>query len=554
MDQDSAFDLREEARQLFDLSGVQKPAIKILLYTDAPDVVTREIGGTFSLGRMIEHLEGHSPAFAQFEVRWLSRYRDDDRSLTNKLHDVLNQEAGTGEPFDQIWFFGLHQINKKRPDLVLHGGSPESELTAAEVTALTKWMEEHHGGVLVTGDHAAERPADFIANDPNALCPDTKRNETFLSLGRALGRCIPRGGQLRGWEGDPTSLAGHTFNTLVPRRGIPSNEQGLQRDTLAQRITHNLFDETGQPSITGQPHPLFFYRDGLPIQFFPDHMHEGSVVLPDLSNETVWKRNSDGFQPAPHIVATGIDTDTGKTLNLLAAYDGTSVSLGRIVADSSWHHYFNINLEDFRFPGPPDSATDQIGQFYANLAVWLTPIEKRQQMSTLMVEWLASLPVTLEHSGPIPTEGIGPLLATGDAALTVLKRVASPCEIHELMQMTLSNERRQQFETLHLPEENLTMSALPSKQLMLGYLINRFSQKADESRQSVLGRFGLADAPPTERIATSELAFRRQRREVSRALKQAQKFSPVPDVSPLNEFASQIRLRSSDSSTGKTKD
>lgn len=530
MAQDFLRNFRDESRQLFELPHVNKPTIKILLYTDAPNLVTTRRVGSFSLGRMIEHLEGHSPAFANLEIRWESRYRDNSLTANNKLHDLLEAEAKTGEPFDQIWFFGIHQINRTSPDVGLGGGTRESELTADEVTALTKWMDQHQGGVLVTGDHANERPSDFIADDPNPLCPDTARTERFLSLGRALGRCIPRAGQMRDWEGDPTSDRGHRASTVVLVHGTGINDPGLDRDPQPQQIALQHFDETGRPTDIGRPHPLFFYNDEQSIQFLPDHRHEGTVQLPpNIADETVWKRNAEGFQPQPHIVATGIDRDRGGPANLLAVYDGTAVNVGRIVADSSWHHYFNVNLENLMFPAAPATPADQIGQFYSNLAVWLCPVHKRQQMANAMVQWLARNPVTLEVVGPILTEKLSELLGTGSAALAVLKRVASPCEVHELLQMVLTAERRKKVETVHFPEKSAGLTTLPSKELVLGYMVNRFSLKSKEFRHlEANDSKALIKATQTESIDASELAFRRQRREVTRALKAAEELSPLP--------------------------
>jgi hypothetical protein len=513
------------------VSRFDKPTIKILLYTDAPNLVTRRRTGPFSLGRMIQHLEGHSPAFARFDVRWESRYLNNSVIANNKLHDLLDREAQTGEPFDQIWFFGVHQINTTSANLGLNGGTRESELTEEESIALEQWMEEHHGGVLVTGDHANDRPPDAISDDPNPRFPDTARGENFFSLGRALGRCIPRASYMRDWEGDPTVARGHSSNTHVPVRGVRVDDPGLQRDRNPQRISHQLFDASGRPANVGQPHPLFLYNDDHPIQFLPDHAHEGAVQLPpNIADETIWK-SKDDVRPLPQIVATGVDADRGTALNLIATYDGTAVNLGRIVADSSWHHYFNVNLENLRFPAEPGSPADQIGEFYANLVIWLCPAQKRKQMSDLMVRWITNDPTVLEVTGPNPTERLGALLGTGGTALRVLKRVASACEIHELLQMTLSEERQQLFETVHFAEASDGLTALPSKQLVLGYNVYQFSRKSKELRSlAKTNPEGFTKAIQEESINASEMAFRRQRREVMRALKAAERLSPPPDL------------------------
>jgi hypothetical protein len=351
-----------------------------------------------------------------------------------------------------------------------------------------------------------------MPEDPNELVPDTARKEPFLGLGRALGRGIPRAGKLRAWEGDPTALSGHNFNTHFLRPNLSSDNSILEHDPFPQQISPTFFDDTGlQVKSGGQRHPLFLYSDEQDIEFLPDHMHEGKVVVPDLKDETVWKRNAAGLKPGPQVVATGLNADTGESLPLIIAYDGTAINVGRIVADTSWHHYFNVNLEGLLFPAPVGSPADQIGQFYANLGIWLCPIKKRQEMADAMISWLASQPVVLEVYGPVSTDELPALLGTGDAALALLKRVASPCEIHELVQMKVPRKRLQKVETLFLPEESAFSSALPSKQLLLGYLVNR-SLQDKQTEKSI-----------PKPVDAAEEAFRRQQDEILRVLKDAEK-------------------------------
>ncbi len=146
----------------------------------------------------------------------------------------------------------------------------------------------------------------------------------------------------------------------------------------------------------GVPHPILQGRNG-PINRFPDHMHEGEVVTPlNLQNpltingasyQPEYPTNNNGFTPAPSIIATTttntssvsnvghsvtvastgeIIAGTGDasflgspceqfftgdmtaslstTIGVLCAYDGRGVNVGRIVTDSSFHHYLDLNL------------------------------------------------------------------------------------------------------------------------------------------------------------------------------------------------------------------
>ncbi|MGA9994105.1 MAG: hypothetical protein WBP93_01770 [Pyrinomonadaceae bacterium] len=449
------------------LLPAERPTIRILLYTDDPKVITKgnELMG---LGLMIEHLQAHAPAFAKIEVEWVSRSSNAQTHADHKL-----DEATLGR-YDEVWFFGLHQVNREKFTLGILRGGPQSELDAIEVAALKNWMKVSEdnskggGGVLMTGDHANKRPPDALPNQ-NADCPDNSREEKFLGLGRALGRCVPRAGRMRKWEGTPTAYPQDSFNTQTPVTGIDINSLQIQADPNPQQLLLQTFDVKGSPAPGGQAHPLFFYKGEAWIQVFPDHAHEGAIIMPtNLNDLDVWPRGK-FMQPTPVLVARGVDKRNSQLLNLVSAYNGDNADVGRIVADSSWHHYLFVNLFKFRLPVPVGSVGDQIGQFYGNLALWLAPRRKRQEMTDTMVRWLADHPLMHEEVGGDPLE-------IGRKAYSLLSKVASPCEIHELLQMAAPSEYRAQFETIYFPERGYTLSPFPSKEVLLGSVIEMYYQ------------------------------------------------------------------------------
>lgn len=387
--------------------AVEKPTISILLYTDNPQFSTsKEFDQFFGLGLMIERLKGHAPKFAKIRTTLLNRTKR--RHADTKLDTVLDKES-----FDEIWFFGTQQANTRR--------EPESELTSNEVKALTRWMKgrakdgSEGGGVLMTGDHADPPPAYRIRN-PDGPCKDTSADVEHLGLGRAIGHCVPRAGLLRRWEGKTRN------NTLAG--------PGFQMDRVPQELflknVNRYGDSDPDPDQKRRrPHPLFFYRSDQFIKVFPDHGHEGEVVIPkDL--DASWPKGSRG-RTKPQVVAKGKDRVNGNELNIIAAYNGDLAGVGRIVADSTWHHYTNLNLLGFEHPAPEGSFADQIGQFYANLAVWLAPRRKRIAMAHAMFSQIAEH--MLQQEQLVDAESIG------KAAQSVLMREASPCEAHELMEV-----------------------------------------------------------------------------------------------------------------------
>ena len=340
----------------------------------------------------------------------------------------------------------------------------------------------------MTGDHANEPPDDALPLDDDPLTDPVSDHEHFLGLGRALGHRVPRAGRLRKWKGPPTRLKEDSFNTQVLTSGTDPESLGLHSDPVPQQLILRTFNSRGEPVQGGQPHPLFLYMPDRWIQLFPDHMHEGSVIIPRKLGTRTWPKGKHR-QPEPRVVARGIDKRNAQLLNIVAAYNGDSANVGRIVADSTWHHYFNVNLNLFLPPGDEDSAADQIGQFYSNLAMWLAPYNIRFEMARVMVDYLARDPHIFEDAGP-PTQDTSvearmvEALTIGRRAFSLLSELASPCEVHELIQILIGTPHSAKIETLYLPDSAATLSYLPSKELLLGDVVGRHRRKIAQIESS----------------------------------------------------------------------
>lgn len=511
-------------RELHNLSTAEKPTIRILLYTDDPELVVEETGPPFGLGAMIDQIRSHPLAFANVLTVLKSRYPNRTATPVQKINTLLKEAEDKNEPFDQVWFFGIHQINKANFRLRIGGGGPESELDKAEVAALRTRMDSGLG-VLVTGDHANERPTDALDN-PDSPCTDRARGEQFLGLGRALGRCIPRAGMMRDWEGDPTADPRRSFNTQVVTFGTSLTQRAFQQDSVPQQLILKTFNERGKPSLEGRPHPLFFYRQGEAILLFPDHLHEGAVTVPEKLEEDLWPRTADRFQPKPRVVAYGVDKRNAKKLKLIAVYDGDPAGAGRIVTDSTWHHYFNTNLSAFPATSAPLTAADQIGQYYSNLVLWLTPRAKRSEMADAMSRWIARQPELAELVGPNPSRRLSDILITGGISMKYLTEAASDCEIHELLQMTIPLSTGRRYESLYFPEESRPLSPLPSMELLLGSLIHDAPQEPAEIRSMDAFSETRLTFRRNAMATASTIAFKRQKHRVEETARRAKKLFP----------------------------
>lgn len=119
---------------------VEIPTIKILLYADDPDDVTESSAReeALSLGLMLERLRTHTPVSARLDPKYVCRYRLGDPKFIAKLNTVLGRES-----FDEIWLFGINQINLKDFSLGFFEGGPENELDGHGLRFLVGvWVNE----------------------------------------------------------------------------------------------------------------------------------------------------------------------------------------------------------------------------------------------------------------------------------------------------------------------------------------------------------------------------------------------------------------------------
>ena len=383
-----------------------KPTIHILFYTDDADVLssTADFGST----TLRDWIISANSFYADFHIDIVNRFGGSPW-VSGQLRATQPLTAALLAQYDQVWFFGVSQCNL--------ASQPENELSNAEVAALKNWMTT--GGVLMTGDHANPNP------DPaNGLDP-------LLNLGRALGHRVPRAGQLRKWEGLPSSDTGVTppgepmgprmnHNTQQPDPPLVLDSLGPQSDAIPQPLylkKYPLWSFHPWFERRERPHPLFCGRSGV-IEVFPDHMHEGMLSVP-AAGAPDWPPGGIG----PEVVASGRDTRTGRIWPVVAAYDGNPGGVGRIVADSTWHHYFNVNLRGF---AAGSAARQAISDYYVNLAVWLSPKVKRDAMRCAVLWWLY-------RQAAVREVFLQPSWVIGGEAFDVLGRTSGRCTLVDLI-------------------------------------------------------------------------------------------------------------------------
>jgi len=314
--------------------------------------------------------------------------------------------------YDQIWIFGI--------------GSGAFSLSNAEVGVVSDFMNGG-GGVFATGDHAA------LGRALSGSLPRIRHMREWRDAGS--------GGVPMGVETD-AALATNRIDTVVNPGTNALYEFSDQSDDIPQRIYPN-YKVTDTDGLAGSGweasvHPLLMLPGAmtvrssanpsgasagftLDINVLPDHPHE-SVCYEVTSAATLGGAYSLGgqnfpeFQPSAanpaqrigsaivaYAVSGGRSVLNGlwkppvrpRMFGVISAYDGRLAQAypgktqrpGRIVCDSTWHHYVNINLDGTTsgrnglgtgsgaaFVPSPD--LEKIYTYYRNIVRWLQPANR----------------------------------------------------------------------------------------------------------------------------------------------------------------------------------
>ena len=345
--------------------------------------------------------------------------------------DVLAWDGGPGEA--QVWAFT--QFMNNGGGLFATGDHEDlgAPLCAAipRVRSMRRWLWQHGTNFTVTegGEEyePGESPGMTGAYGSNFINNAELAHPFNTSQAGQLGmRCAPPSeGELRHDtlqappQGQEVTLTDQNAGiTFIPGPTMQGDSPGpfipfdRQSDAIPQPVT-----------LTQPAHPLFALPGGGQLAVYPDHMHEGMTV--DLSDTTdpdprtvsythqgvtiqEYPSSASAGQPVPQVLMElsttgGHATPSGEktyhigaldptvasvTFGGLSAYDGSPVGVGRIVTDSTFHHYVDINLTGdpgvaavgngpaYAVQGFQASATGQgylaqIAAYWLNLVNWL---------------------------------------------------------------------------------------------------------------------------------------------------------------------------------------
>jgi hypothetical protein len=343
----------------------------------------------------------------------------------------FNQPGFSLDGYDQVWLFGARAEE-----------SGSEALQPGELEVLAKFMEAG-GGVFATGDHA--------------------------DLGASLCSTIPRVRSMRKWTN---------------AQGVPQNFGPDRHDTndKGHDSTFTFDDESDDKPMTispkfysisshhkflrrSAPHPVLCGRDGV-IDILPDHPHEGEILDTNQINlggtfsagsivNAAEFPTKNGNQESPEVIAwahvqsghTSItDTNKGevntKTFGAIGAYDGHKCDVGRIVVDSTWHHWFDVNLigrpvarldsapfdatnpktQGFEATPAGQAALERIYNYFRNVALWCSPPQK-QSCLFLKATW----GLVIRYPAAEQLDPSLPVFLLGGVAYDAIGRAASQC-------------------------------------------------------------------------------------------------------------------------------
>ncbi|HVF92291.1 MAG TPA: hypothetical protein VNH22_19655 [Blastocatellia bacterium] len=378
--------------QFVDRALPEPHVVKILILTDK----NGNYGvGLYGLSLLVKALRDNPGPYAQFYIT--ERHRTEYVGTSGPLDmitDVYLRE------FQELWLFGI-------------GAGLSSSLGPEEQAAIARFMDSGKG-VFATGDHG--------------------------TLGAPLCGSLPRVRRMRRWfDGVPERNGAFRHDSLrLPKEGDLYQDK-TQADATPQSIYPTMYAPPDPDGCKVYPHQLLG-RGNYVVRYLPDHMHEGQCVLPEKLNETIQYTDPeyvcvefpplpDGGRLAPEIVAKAMLTEPHVTyeevgrpggecpstffpltrvdsFNLVGAYDGhrvlvenkdsQTVNIGRVVVDSSFHHFMEYNLAEFeRAESSADpnmtaarEAYQHIKTYYRNIALWLAPKPDQVQMRDRAI-WIA---------------------------------------------------------------------------------------------------------------------------------------------------------------------
>lgn len=497
----------------------------------------------------------------------------DTYTIVNNFNFSTAATPVTLASYDQIWIFGIN------------GGA--FSLSNAEVAVVSEFMNGG-GGVFATGDHAS------LGRALSGSLPRIRHMREW--------RDAAAGGVPMGTESN-ASLAVNRIDTVVNPGSNNLYEFVDQSDDIPQRIYPNyrVTDTDGSAGSAWQAtvSPLLMLPGALTIRrssdasppagfskdidVLPDHPHEsvcydvtsaailggaydvGGQNFPEFQPNASAPRQRVGADIAAYAVSGGrsVFNDGWKPpvrprmFGVISAYDGRlaqaypgkSQRPGRIVCDSTWHHFVNINLDGTGSGRTglgtgsgagfvPSAALEKIYSYYRNIVSWLQPANRiwcsifwdlvAVRMNSALLEELLEVDRLVNWRD---------LVGLGREAKNLVALVHGEEAVRDQILGLLASEERTQKAADLLMSDSLAASSLDPEEVIDGIyggllveMANVLPADADaEMAQKVLGKGPAAHlARLQERVAQSiQLGVKHQSARMEKGLSEARRLGAV---------------------------
>lgn len=414
-----------------------KATIKILVVLEGSIQPGSDTPGfDFALGHVVKALRNEPLGFVRFVVHF-ARHGQAGAALTvdkaagpweerydGFRFDSEHDGARVIDGYDQIWCFGIEPIIHDDGDNASVTGSAYSA-GAAELAVLSAWMDAG-GGLLAMGDH------NFLGS---AMCWNMPRVGTMRAWLKHTddGRSVPN---RTGTDRHDT----HQPATPDQAAGVEVIPGDAQSDAVPQPLDWRRYPVFRSRLLRSYaPHPLLCAGSLGIVDVLPDHAHEGLVIedhLIDLTAKTWHDGSKDeypevsGVRPAPEVI--GWVTALGdpplqhakgdqpnRRFAAIGVYNGHRAGVGRVVVDSTWHHWFDVNLSGF-----DAASTDyrKIVRYFQNCAIWLAPPADQARMLAWTAFWAS---VSVEGYEDLTSDTS--VLTLGGTTLNLLGQATGEC-------------------------------------------------------------------------------------------------------------------------------
>lgn len=446
----------------------------------------------FGLSAVIDTLLDQSEYFVEFKLTLAHRQIDTNKPaggintpaylrygpnfenfrFTTTADDIKTKKKFNIGDYDQIWLFGV-RANKDDSD----------RLDNNELQILTDWME-NGGGLFATGDHD--------------------------DLGASLCSRVPRASKMRMWtdiinngvvvKSPPRPTGADRHDTLVKGHDNTYTFDD-ESDDIPMRITPKYYyNWSWHPFYrTKHPHPVLCGKDGV-IDVLPDHPHEGEIIEENQVdiNQKLYNGNPEfpkvgvnNFRPEviahAHVLADHTNVSdinkraaNAKKFGAIGVYDGYLTGKGRVAVDSTWHHWFDVNLigrpvvnlntapfdasnpktQGFLATPSGQLAFKKIQNYFINIGLWLAPKNDRLCMlKGLLWGYVVQYPAVERLSLKMP------ILELGVTARDALGRVAGQCNVSAWIFEALPVEVYEVFRSFNKLQPNVCLTCPPEELL-----------------------------------------------------------------------------------------